>query len=385
MTMTAGDLTLGWLVLQVTDSPFWVGAVAACRGVGTIGFGLFAGVFIDRYDTRRVIILFQGLGGIVLIGLGLLLYLEWVVLWHLLLASLIDGIISSVRAPAQSTLLYQLVGPKRILNANAAKGLGWNIALIAGSPLVGWIIDRFGETFGFFFAAGLSIGATACFFMIRGQYREPTPATAEPIWQSALAGLRYLLSDNQLRRLLTLSVVMEAFGFAHHVMLPVVARNVLGLNATGLGLLSSARGVGSAVSNTIVAALGDIERKSILLVGAAAGAGLFVFLFGLSPWFYLSLGLIFCLGAMLTAYDITMNSLMLMLAGDGWRGRVQSIYTLTYGFVSIGGFVSGTIATAIGAPIALAISGGAILSFVGINMRTLLGVSTEPTKPAAVV
>ncbi|MCA9998922.1 MAG: MFS transporter, partial [Anaerolineales bacterium] len=126
------------------------------------------------------------------------------------------------------------------------------------------------------------------------------------------------------------------------------------------------------------------ERKGTLLVATVVGAGSFLMLFGLSHWYELSLLLVFAAGAALAAYDATMKALVLLQADDDWRGRVQSLYTLTFGFVSIGGFVAGTVATAVSVSFALVMNGGIILAFVGKNGRSLRQLGTPiPATPQA--
>lgn len=373
MGMMASGLTLGWLVLELTDSPFWVGAVAGVRGVGQLIFSIFAGVLLDRYDKRRILLLAQTFNTILPFILALLVFYEQIALWHLLASSLIQGLVSSVRAPAFNTITYQLVGSQGILNASAAMSLGFNIALVIGSSVTGVLVEQYGEAVGLFFSAAAGVVGIATIFAVRGSFK--TVTTSEPLLESAAAGIKYVWASGELRKLLSLSLIIETFGFSYNVMLPVIARDVLGLGAAGLGALSAARGIGAGLSNVWVASLGDYERKSWLLVTAVSGAGLFMILFGLSPWYAASLALIFILGGMLTVYDVTMKSVILLLAGDEWRGRVQSIYTLTYSFVSIGGFLAGALATAVSAPFALAVSGSAILGFIGWNGRSFLRLS----------
>ncbi|MEM7113466.1 MAG: MFS transporter [Chloroflexota bacterium] len=383
MSMMASGLTLGWLVLELTDSPFWVGAVSGARGIGQLVFSIFAGVLLDRYDKRRILLLAQTFNTILPFVLALLVFYEQIALWHLLAGSFVQGLVTSVRAPAFNTITYQLVGSQGILNASAAMSLGFNIALVLGSSVTGVLVEEYGEAFGLLFSAAVGLIAVATIYAVRGSFK--TESTAEPVLKSAAAGIKYVWARRDFRKLLSLSLIIETFGFSYNVMLPVIARDVLGLGAAGLGALSAARGIGAGVSNVWVASLGDYERKSRLLVTAVSGAGIFMILFGLSPWYVLSLALIFILGGMLTVYDVTMKSLILLLAEDEWRGRVQSIYTLTYSFVSIGGFLAGILATAVSASFALAVSGSAILSFIGWNGRSFLHLSfandtvTQPT------
>lgn len=382
MSMMASDLTLGWLVLELTNSPFWVGVVAAFRGVAQVMFSLFAGVVLDRYDKRRVLLLVQ-MGNMLLpLGLGVLLLNERVLLWHLLLASVVQGGLTAVRAPAFNTMTYQLVGASRILNASAALGLGFNLALVIGSAITGVLVEQYGEASGLFFAAIAGTAGILSILLVHGSFTAAT--RSESLLQAAAAGVRYASGNRDLLRLLVLSLCIETFGFSHHVMLPVIARDVLGLGAAGLGALSSARGVGAMLSNVGVAALGDYEDKGKLLVATVISSGFFLVLFGLSHWYGLSLLLIFAAGAALAAYDAAMKAMVLLAADDDWRGRVQSLYTLTFGFVSIGGFVAGTIATAVSVSFALVMNGTIILAFVGKNGRSLRRLGAPiPALPAA--
>ena len=137
---------------------------------------------------------------------------------------------------------------------------------------------------------------------------------------------------------------MEAFGFSHFVMMPVMARDVLEVGPTGLGYLSAASGVGSALSTIAIASLGDFRRKGILLTITALAAGISLILFALSPWFILSLFLVALAGGTLMAYDVTMATMLQLLSDDSMRGRVLGIYGLTFGFTPVGGLLAGSIA-----------------------------------------
>ena len=375
MAYAAQNLAMGWLVLETTDSAFWVGAVGATSGVGQVGFGVFAGVLLDRYDKRRVLMIGQLLNALIPLIVGVLVFTDQVALWHLLLVNLFIGVLGSIRAPAFNTINYQLVGQKRILNASAAMNMGHSLASILSPLVTGVLIDQRGQSSGFFLAAGFGLIGVGFIWLISGSFR--TKPINETIWESAAAGVHYIWHHAKLRKLLSLSLIGETFGFSFHVMMPVVAREVLGLGATGLGTLSAARGIGATLGTLVVASLGDFRRKGLLLVGSVTGAGIFMILFGLSPWFYVSLVAVALLGGMMTTYDITMKALILMLAGDKWRGRVQAIYTLTYGFVSLGGFLAGSIASLIGVSFTLAINGSVLVTFINVFSSSFRGMVAE--------
>jgi MFS family permease len=165
------------------------------------------------------------------------------------------------------------------------------------------------------------------------------------------------------RRLLTLSVIIETLGFSYSYMMPVIARDVLGVGPAGLGWLSSAGGLGAAGGTVIMAALGDVRRKASLLLWACLGAGVFLGAFALSQWYPLSLALAGLLGMILASYDILMQTLIQLLTVDEVRGRVFSLYSLTFGFNALGGFLAGAVAASIGAPLAIGASGLLLLAY----------------------
>lgn len=375
MSFAANHVVMGWLVFETTNSAFWVGAVGAAMGVGQVGFGIFAGVLLDRFDKRYVLIIFQLIGAILPLVIGILVLSEQIALWHLFLANLIIGVISAVRAPAFNTITFQLVGKKGILNAVAAMNMSSNFAGILSPLVTGILIDQFNESGGFFLATVFGLIGVASISQISGNFQ--TKVDKEPMLKAAISGLQYVWAHAKLRQLVSLSLIVETFGFSYRVMLPVIAQNVLGLDATGYGVLSSARSIGATLGTLFIASLGDYKHKGWLLLYSVTGAGITIILFGLSPFYSLSLILVTILGAMMTSYDTTMRSLVLMLAGDAWRGRVQSIYTLTYGFLPVGGFVTGTIAELIGVSYALVINGGILVSFINLFSQNYINLSGQ--------
>ena len=102
ISMSIGMLTQGWLVLEITNSPFWVGFVAASMGVGHVGFGLFGGVMVDRWDKRKVLIAVQALTGLVALAVALLIFAEMLVLWHMAVAAVLQGVLESARSLARA-------------------------------------------------------------------------------------------------------------------------------------------------------------------------------------------------------------------------------------------------------------------------------------------
>ena len=355
-------LTQGWLVLILTNSPFWVGAVAGLQGVGQVGFGLFGGVLVERLDSRKTLLFVQLLSGTLALAIGLLFLGERLDLWLILAIALLQGILQSIEMPAGNVLLYQSVGAQRLLNGMATRMMAWNVTRIVGSLIAGVLIASAGIASCYLVIAGILYTAPLFLLFLRGVERQgPRPAS---FWQAASEGVKYAWTSRSIRRLLVLSVLMEALGFSYHIMLPVMARDVLEVGASGLGLLSAAGGFGALVSTLVVAGLGDFRNKGTLLIVNAAGAGLLLILFAFSPWFAVSLVLVTLVSGALMAYDVTIGTLLQLLSSDEVRGRVLGLYGLTFGFTALGGFVAGGIAALLGAPVAIALGGGLIVAYV---------------------
>ncbi len=369
ISMSIGMLTQGWLVLDITNSPFWVGMIAGLMGMGHVGFGLIGGVVVDRWDKRKVLIAVQALTGLVAMAVALLIFAGRLELWHLAVAAVLQGILMAVRLPSGNSMVYLIVGRKVILNALASQHIALNLSRIVGSVLAGTSIERLGVEYTYLFMALSAWLGGLMVVMVKGDYR--SLGNLEPFWRSAVEGLRYAWGSAPIRSLLLMSVLMEMFGFSFLVMLPVMARDVLGVGAIGLGYLSAANAVGATVSTIIVAALGDFRNKQALLIFTAMGAGLSILLFALSPWFAVSLALSALVGATLMSYDAAMGTMLQLLTTDAVRGRVLGLYGLTFGFTPLGGFIQGIVASLYSAPLALGMAGTVIVGYV-IGMRRFL-------------
>ena len=375
MSMGVRMLTQGWLVLEITDSPFWVGLVAGLQGLGQVGFGALGGTIVDRFDKRKVLATVYFGSGSLAILIGVLVVTGHIALWHMLVVALIQGLLMATQIPASNSLGYQLVGPQRLLNAMAARQAGMNITRVIGSLIAGALISQYGVGSSYLFAGASSLVGVGFLWFIKGSF--PAPNEREPFWHAVGQGLKYAWGAINIRRLLLLSLFMEAFGFSHFVMMPVMARDVLHVGPAGLGYLSAASGVGSTLSTIVVAGLGDFKSKGVLLTGTAIGAGISLVLFAFSPWFAASLVLMGLVGASLMAYNVTMGTTLQLLCYDAMRGRVLGIYGLTFGFTPIGGFLAGLVATALSASIAVAMGGIIIMVYVAGNVRSVIRISAR--------
>ena len=373
MSMGVRMLAQGWLVLEITDSPFWVGVVAGLQGLGLVIFGAFGGTIVDRFDKRKVLGVVHSIGGGVAFLTSVLIITGYVELWHMLAIALIQGLLLATQLPAVNSLAYQIVGPERLLNAMATRLMAMNLSRVIGSLLAGALIHKYGVGSGYILAGSSSIVGLGFLWFVKGNFQRSSQI--EPFWQATSQGLKYIWRTPNIRRLLMLSLLMEAFGFSHLIMMPVMARDVLNVGAVGLGYLSAASGIGSTLSTLAVAGLGDFKSKGALLTGTSLCTGISLVLFAFSWWFPLSMVMVALVGASIMAYDVTMGTMLQLISHDDMRGRVMGVYGLTFGFTPVGGFLAGSVATVSSAPIAVALGGIIITTYVASMIRYITGLN----------
>ncbi len=346
----------GWLVLELTDSAFWVGAAPAVRGLVQILLGAFIGVMLDRVNRKWAMFIAEIGSSLSALAIGVLVLTGQIELWHVFAASFFEGMFIAVRWPAINNLILQTVGQKRVLNASAAQMLGFNVGNVIASALTGWIVTRFGIANGYFFAGGTGILAGLCILFIQGDY-SPKNVIIEPVMDSVREGLVYIRSKPALVWLILLGFLMSLLGWSNLTMLPVLSRDYLGTGADGLGYLTAAGAIGSLASTLFIAGLGDYGDKIKLVkwAGIATTAG--ILLFSLSRVYAVSLGLAALMQAGLMAFEVSLTASVILLTSEKMQGRVQGIYTQVFGFTWVGGVILGSIATFTSVPFAIALGG----------------------------
>ncbi len=366
----------GWLVITLTDSPFWVGAVPAFRGITQILLGVFAGVLLDRVNRRVALILAEIGTTLSAVSIGVLVLTGQIELWHIIVASVFEGMFMAVRWPAINTMIYQAVGPERVLNATAAQMLGFNAGNIVASGVAGLIVDAYGIGIGYLFAASCGVVATVCIALIQGDFRPKR--TSDKVGRAIREGLSYIRRQNGILPLIVLALLMSLLGWSNFSMLPVMARDILGAGASGFGFLVTAGAAGSLVSTTLVAGLGDYKNKSGLILFTGVLTTIGILLFAVSTFYPLSLLLIMFMQAALMGFEVSITAFVILLTSEEMQGRVQGIYTQVFGFTWVGGILLGSIAEFSSAPIAIAFGGVSIGLAIALMWRTVSRIESPP-------
>ncbi|MQF82560.1 MFS transporter [SAR202 cluster bacterium AD-802-E10_MRT_200m] len=352
----------GWLVLSLTaDSALWVGIASGIRGAGHISFALIGGILADRLKRRAILVNVSFFRAGIFAILATLIFNDHVELWHVLVIVFIQGAADGLMTPSFNGLIYDTVGPSRLMNAMAYILAAFHVSWAIGSILTGHLINSVG------IGSAYALASIACLISIVPlklmAVSTSRQAGNESIARNLVQGIQYVVKQSALRALLLLSMITEAFGFSYLVMLPVIAKNVLKVGPTGLGYLSGAGGIGALFGTVIVAALSDFKDKWKLLTLGTICAGVSILLFAISPWFAVSLVLVGCIGFSLLTYDATINTLLQTLSEDHMRGRVLGLYGMTWGFTPAGGFAAGSVASIAGAPFAVGLGAVIILTY----------------------
>ena len=352
----------GWMVLLLTnDSALWVGIASGTRGAGHIIFALIGGVLADRLSRRMVLSTFRAMSGLVLLGLAVLVLQEKAQLWHILVVVFIQGSVDGMVAPAFNGLIYDTVGPRRLMNAVAYTLGGFHIFWTVGSVLAGNLINSSG--IGAAYALAGVVYSASVIPLLFMKVARSAQQRQESIWRNLGQGLAYVAGNSVLRVLLILSVLTETFGFSYIVMLPVIAKTVLNVGPTGLGYLSAAGGAGGLIGTAVAAAFSDYPNKWRLLTIGTLSAGTGIVLFAFSPLYAISLVLVAIIGLSLVMYDASLNTLLQLTSDENMRGRVLGLYGMTWGFTPAGGFAIGAIASIATAPLAVGMGGVVIVTY----------------------
>jgi MFS family permease len=278
----------------------------------------------------------------------------WPVLsiWHIIAISFVNGMAATLAAPAYQTLTLDLVGRQDLTSAIALNSAQFNVSRIVG-PTLGGIVYSYsaiGLAGCFYFNSLSSLAVIAALRQVRvPRGLPPAPRATRDVIRQLIAGLRYVWGRPRVLALLGIASVVSICGLPYLTFMPVFARDVLGVDARGLGALWAAVGTGALTSALLLAAASDFRRRGWLLLIGAIFFGSAIIAFALSRGFWFSFFALMAVGGGMSAVATTVNTLLQSLVVDEMRGRVMSMYTLSvFGFAPLGSLLVGVLAQLIG-------------------------------------
>ena len=357
-------IATGWLVLEVTDSPFWVGAVFGIEGLVLLSCGGLGGVLAARVERRRTLAAVQGALALVLIAIAALSALEVLRLWHLVAAAVMTGLARCLHLPLSTGLLQRAAGQGQLMRAMGAKQLTFNIGRMAGSALVGVTISALGFAAAFLLLAVIRAGAAAVLARLSPELGRPAPVTGpRPVFLDLVRQLRYTLRVPRVRAVFAMSMLMELCVFSVSSMMPVLARDVLGVGAGALGVLTAAGSLGAILFGMVMTAAGELRSKGSVAMLACLLCGVALIGYALSRWFLVSVGIAVVLGVAMMVYDVMLFTLVQVTVPSSRRDQSTGLLAQTFGLNPVGSTLAGAVAQVAGMPAALLAAGGIIVAY----------------------
>lgn len=365
-----------WLALETTDSAFWVGATVGASGAGLLSFSVVGGVLADRFERRSVLVAALGVQMVASAAIAALAFTGQVRVGYIMLLGFVDAAMLAVLVPSAMTLVLDVVGKEKLLPALSIDQMVMGSAGIMAPLSAGRIVDTFDIAWAYVFVAGCQAAAIPLALRLRRQ------AGREAVRASPLTelkeGAKYVIGAPVVRTLFIGILITEYFGFMHEPMVPIMARDVLGVGAEGLGNIIAAGSAGGLAAALVLSHFGEVERKGRLLILGAVGFGGFMATFAFSRNLPLSLALYGLMYAGVVIYDTTVWTLLQTVVPDRIRGRVLGFRSMTGGTVWLLGFQTGAIAEVIGAPSTLVLGGGVVVGTAALLYRSVAGVVGSP-------
>ncbi|MBI4310527.1 MAG: MFS transporter [Chloroflexi bacterium] len=358
-------MVLGWAVLVLTDSPWLVSLVGFFRMASMPVLGMVAGIVADRLDRRRVAIAAQVVNVLSLSALLALTAAGVAEFWHIAMVTLAMGVAWTFDFPARRSVITDLVGAPRVANAMSLDMAAMNGAKMIG-PIVGGVLLT---------ATGLpgAIGALLALylvgfvFLVKTKFppRQARPAS-EPVPAMLSQGFRFVARNQALVGVMLVTIVANMFLFPFVLMVPVFAKDVLHVGPALMGVLAAADGLGSLLGAMYLASRGNAGNPGRVFLFGTSIAMAMVLAFALSPYYSLSLLILFLEGLAVASFGTMQSTIVLLATPPEMRGRIMGVLMMAIGAGPVGTLLTGAMAEAWGAPRAIAIDAIAALALMGV-------------------
>ncbi len=353
----------GWLVLEMTGSPFLLGVDGFLATGPMIIFSLFGGVIADRIERRKIMLYSQYLQMSFALILAALIWGGNVQVWHIFVLSFLTGSAQSFSGPSYISLLPLLVKREDMPNAIAMNSMQFNLARVIGPIFAGAAMLAWGPAI-CFLVNGLSFFAViVALLLIRSPAMRPSPENKAGMFEDMREGFRFVTSRPKLVKLTFLAFAGTFLGMPIVTFLPVVAKSIFGLKANGYAWMMTTYGIGSVTGALLIAAMAHSARKGKVALELQLAFACLLVAFAFSRSLPLSLLIAFFAGICIVGVIALYSSLVQLTASDEMRGRVMSIFMLAFrGGMPLGNLLAGYVAQRWSITAALAVNGAVLAS-----------------------
>lgn len=348
----------GWLVLQLSDSPAYLGLNAGFQGAPLVLCALIGGVVADRFDRYRLMIIAQ-VGQIVVdVALAVLVATGTVSVAQIFLYSLLMAVVNGLTTPARQAFVPRLVPRAALASAVALNSSLWQGGAVLGPTVAGLVLAAWGTTWNFYLNVASDVVNLVAMLLIRVP-AEPARTTSGSPWASLVQGARYTAHHADVRTLLLATAAVCVLGRPYVQLMPAFARDVFHVGPEGLGIMLTMPSIGAVAAVVAIGLVEKLDAPRWFLRSSVASA-LALAAFAASPLYGLSLALLVVVGAATSAAVTLANTVLLHTVEDSMRGRVMGYYMAsTWGGWRLGALPTGLLAQIIGTPLAVGL--GAVL------------------------
>ena len=358
----------GYLTYDLTSSPLLLGLVNAGFALPMLGLALFGGAVADRMERKRVIQLGQAGAALIALFVAVSITAGVVTWYHLLAASMFQGVIFSFLMPARQAIIPQLVGQENLTNAMALNAAAMSVTTLIAPTVAGTLYAWIGPAGVYYLIAGFGVGSVVLTGMIK-KIDGGRVGPAAPMLSDIKDGLSYIRHSPIVLVLLIMGLATALLAMPFRFLMPVFVVDIYGRGPGALGLMVSVMGAGSLVGSMFIASLGKWRRGLLLIVGSFL-SGIALLVVALVPVYFAAVGIMLVLG-LGDAGRRTLNQALIMEeVEDRYRGRVMSVFMMNFGLMPLGVLPAGFAAEILGGQWAIGILAVALLAFTTIILVT---------------
>ena len=366
------QIAMGWLVYRLTNSALLLGLVGFAGQIPALLLMSVAGVLADRWNCRRMLLVTQALAMVQAAAVATLALTGLIHVWHIVVLAVFLGSVNAFDMPTRHTFLVQMVDDRNDLPSGIAlHSTMFNAARLIGPSVAGVIVAAWNEGGCFLINAVSYIAVLAALFAMRVPAK-PADEAQPSVFEGLVDGVRYVLQTTPIKAILLLVAMVSFVGLPYAVLMPVFARDVLHGGARTFGFLVASSAAGSIVGAAYLASRRTaVGLEKLIPIGLSA-SGLAIIGFASSRALWLSMPMLICAGCGMMIVFASCNTLVQTVVEDSKRGRVMSLYTLSFmGTGPFGVLLAGALAHKIGAPTTVAIYGAACLLAMGLYLLRL--------------
>lgn len=363
MSMWMDQVARGWLLYELTNSPLQLGLMRGIQAVPLLVLSPLAGTAADRYDRKLQVMVAQLLNALLYAGVAVLILTGRIQPWHIYATAFAEGVVSTFQHPARLAMMADSVPPTHLTNAIGLGSVLFNVSRSTGPAAAGLLIALVGTAGSFIAQAGLQLLGALLVVPLPSALRFASGTGAHHSQRSfvrAIAdGWSYSWSNHPVRAALLITTSASLFIIPFTTLLPVVAKDVLNVGAAGQGFLLTGMGIGAFCSAVMIASIGDRLPRGILMLVGVTAYGLAVIAFSAAPWYPLAVGMMVVVGLFHVSSHALVHTVIQTYTAPEFRGRTNAIFQQTHVITLAGATVLGGLASAIGAPPAIALMAGA--------------------------